>query len=78
MKSSSQPETPKRVRAVERLAEKLYLQSNPGNKPWLRLGWDVRESWLLKARESLDANGSSLDWLYFWRSGKPIRNVGHS
>ena len=70
MKSSDSPETSKRTLAVERLAQKLYEQGNPGGKPWVRLGWDTRESWLIKARDSRAAHSSSLDWLYFWRSGQ--------
>jgi hypothetical protein len=77
MKSSSAAaESPKRLRAVERLAQRLYEQSNPGPKPWLRLGWDVREAWLLKARNSLESSTSSLDRFYFWRPAKSLRNVG--
>lgn len=64
--------SPKRILALERLARKIYDESNAGPKPWLRLGWDVREAWLEKAEAILDTAGPSFDWLYFWRPARPF------
>jgi hypothetical protein len=51
---------PKRLRVVERLANKLYDASAPRNTPWLRQGWTVRQAWLKEAGERLrDAEGFS-------------------
>jgi len=77
MKSSSPAATPKRVRIVERVAQKLYEQAHAGAKPWVRLGWDARETWLAKARESLDTPSSSFDWVHFWRSIWFSRDARH-
>jgi hypothetical protein len=62
--------TPKQTRALERVAKKIYDESNTTTKPWLRLGWDVREAWLDKAEAMLGAASSPFEWLYFWRSGR--------
>jgi hypothetical protein len=57
-----------RTLGIERLARKMYEDSDAGRiKPWLRLGWSVRESWLTKARAALDAPGSTLDRLHLSR-----------
>ena len=49
---------PKRLRVVERLANKLYDASGPRSTPWLRQGWTVRQAWLKEAGERLrDAEG---------------------
>jgi len=67
MRSPNPVDTPKRTRAIERLAQKLYEQANanPDAKAWVWLGWDVRESWLIRARDSIDRGGSSFNWLFF-------------
>jgi hypothetical protein len=57
-------------RAVERLAKRLYDDSESGASSWLRLGWDKREIWLNQAREALTVPRSSFDWLYFWRPAR--------
>ena len=44
---------PRRLRIVERLAQKMYEASEPGNILWLRRGWIVRKTWLKKAQERL-------------------------
>ena len=44
---------PKRLRVVERLANKLYDASGPRGTPWLRQGWTVRQAWLEEAGERL-------------------------
>lgn len=67
--------TPQRTRALERLAKKIYDESNSGPKPWLRLGWDVREAWLDKAEAMLGAAASPFEWLYFWRSARPYAGI---
>jgi len=65
---SSNPPSAGRTLGIERLARKMYEESDAGRlKPWLRLGWSARESWLAKAREALDAPGSTLDRLHLWR-----------
>jgi hypothetical protein len=52
---------PKRLRVVERLANKLYDASGPRGTPWLRQGWTVRQAWLKEAGERLrDADGDRL------------------
>jgi hypothetical protein len=57
-----------RTLGIERLARKMYEESDAARvKPWLRLGWSVRESWLGKARDALDAPGSTLDRFHLWR-----------
>jgi threonyl-tRNA synthetase len=56
----------RRVRIVERLAQKMYEASEPGSILWLRRGWIVREAWLRKAQERLEGAGKSVDRLYAW------------
>jgi hypothetical protein len=56
----------RRVGIVERLAQKMYEASEPGNMLWLRRGWTVREIWLKKARERLEGAGKPVDRLYAW------------
>jgi len=53
-------------RIVERLAQRMYEASEPGNILWLRRGWIVRESWLKKAQERLAGAGHTVNPLYAW------------
>ena len=57
----------RRARAVERLAEKMYQAGNPGLRPWLRLGWGVREVWMKRASQVLENGSPSISRLMFWR-----------
>ena len=57
---------PRRLRIVERLAQKMYEASEPGNILWLRRGWIVRKTWLKKAQERLEGGGNSVNRPYAW------------
>jgi hypothetical protein len=48
----------------------MYDASDPARIPWLRQGWIVRETWLNKARQSLEGAGHSLDRFNLWRKIK--------
>ena len=56
----------KRARIVERLAQKMYEASEPGDILWLRRGWIVREAWLRKARERLHGAGKPVNGPHAW------------
>lgn len=60
------------LRAVERLARKLYDANDPGDIPWARRGWDVRKGWLNQARQKLEGVGASFDGLYIWHKIKSL------
>jgi len=56
----------RRGRIVERLAQKMYEASEPGNALWLRRGWIVREIWLKKAQEKIQGAGNPVNRLHSW------------
>ena len=58
----------RRLRIVERLAQKMYEASEAGNILWLRRGWIVRETWMKKAQERLEGAGNSVNRPYAWWS----------
>jgi hypothetical protein len=63
------------TRAVERLARKLYEANHPGDTPWTRRGWEVRQEWQAKARNRIETVGFSLDRFDFWHEIKSL--FGH-
>ena len=58
--------------AVERLARQMYEASHPGDTPWTRRGWEVRQAWLAKARNRIEDVGLSLDRFEIWRELKAL------
>jgi hypothetical protein len=44
-----------RLWAIERLAQQLYEESEPGATPWSRRERTVRDPWLTKAKRILEA-----------------------
>ena len=44
-----------RLHAIEKLAQQLYEESEPGATPWAQRGRSVREAWIATARRILDA-----------------------
>lgn len=60
------------MRAIERLAQKMYEANNPGDIPWVGRGWDVRKAWLSKARQRFEGAGAPVDSLYIWDKIKSL------
>lgn len=51
---------------IERLARRMYEAAHPAGAPWPHNGWNVRQAWLGKARQSAGV-GSEVEYLPMWR-----------